>query len=40
MIYKLDDVVGCVKIYEVIVKGELILKLGVLEFFCVLVKEL
>lgn len=40
LIYKFDDVVGWVKIYEVIVKGELILKFGVLELFCVLVKEL
>lgn len=36
---KFDDVVGCVKIYEVIVKGESVLEFGVLEFFKVFIKE-
>lgn len=40
MIYKFDDINGCLKVYEVIIKGKLILKLGVLEFFWVFVKEL
>lgn len=37
---KLDDVVGCVKIYEVIVKGENISEFGIFELFKVLIKEL
>ena len=40
MTYKSDDVVGRVKAYEAIVKGERIPKPGVPESFRVLVKEL
>ncbi|KLD59619.1 hypothetical protein WP50_17070 [Lactiplantibacillus plantarum] len=40
MTYKSDDVVGRVKTYEAIVKGEPIPKPGVPESFRVLVKEL
>lgn len=36
---KLDDVVGCIKVYELIVKGEDNFEVGVLELFNVLVKE-
>ena len=38
--YKSDDVVGRVKTYEAIVKGEKIPRPGVPESFCVLVKDL
>lgn len=40
LIIKFDDIVGCVKVYEVIVKGENILELGIFELFKVLFKEL
>ena len=40
MTYKSDDIVGRVKTYEAIVKGESIPKPGVPESFRVLVKEL
>lgn len=39
LIVKLDDVVGCIKVYESIVKGEDNFEVGVLELFNVFVKE-
>lgn len=38
-IIKLDDINGCVKVYEFIVKGDLLLDLSILELFNVLVYE-
>lgn len=40
LIIKFDDIIGCVKVYELIVKGDNFLELNILEFFNVLVYEL
>lgn len=37
---KFDDIFGCVKVYEVIVKGENIQELGIFELFKVFMKEM
>lgn len=39
LIVKLDDIIGRIKIYEVIIKGEVMLELDLLEFFKVFLKE-
>lgn len=40
LIVKLDDVVGRIKVYEVIVCGDDMFEVGILELFNVFIKEI